>query len=52
LCEISKKLFLDTEIISILKNVCFEIDERYCFDFNAIGNNDNHTHILVDVEPK
>jgi len=35
-----------------LKNVCFEIGERYCFEFDAIDNYGDHNHLLVDTESK
>lgn len=50
--EISKKILLDTEIISFLKTICFEIDERYCFEFDSIGTDGDHVHLFVGAEPK
>ncbi len=47
-----KNLLLDKEIIHFLKNICFEIGERYCFEFNAIGTDGNHVHLFVGAEPK
>ena len=47
-----KKLLLDTEIVNFLKNVCFEISERDCFEFDAIGSDGDHVHIFVGSEPK
>ena len=35
-----------------MKNVCFEISERYCFEFDAIGSDDDHVHFFVGTEPK
>jgi len=35
-----------------LKNICFEIGERYCFEFDAIGNDGDHVHLFVEAEPK
>ena len=47
-----KKLLLQTEIISFLKNVCSGISERYCFEFDAIGSDGDHVHLFVGAEPK
>ena len=47
-----KNLFLGTELINFLKNVCFEISERYCFEFDAIGSDGDHVHLFVGAEPK
>jgi Transposase and inactivated derivatives len=47
-----KKLFLDTEIVNFLKSVCFEISERYYFEFDAVGCDCDHVHIFVGAEPK
>jgi putative transposase len=47
-----KSFLLDTEIISFLKTICFEIGERYCFEFDAIGTDGDHVHLFVGVEPK
>jgi len=47
-----KNLFLGTELINFLKNVCFEISERYRFEFDAIGSDGDHVHLFVGAEPK
>ena len=47
-----KKLILDIELVNFLKNVCFEISERYCFEFDAIGSDGDHVHLFVGAEPK
>ena len=47
-----KSFLLDTEIISFLKTICFEIGERYCFEFDAIGTDGDHVHLFVGAEPK
>ena len=47
-----KNLFLGIEFINLLKNVCFEISERYCFEFDAIGSDGDHVHFFVGAEPK
>ena len=35
-----------------MKNICFEIGERYCFEFDAIGIDGDHVHLFVGAEPK
>jgi len=47
-----KNLLLGTELVNFLKNVCFEISERYCFEFDAIGSDGDHVHLFVGAEPK
>ena len=47
-----KNFLLDAEIISLLKTICFEIGERYCFEFDAIGTDGDHVHLFVGAEPK
>ena len=47
-----KNLLLGTELINFLKNVCFEISERYCFEFDVIGIDGDHVHLFVGAEPK
>jgi len=47
-----KHLLLDTEIVNFLKSICFEISERYCFEFNAVGCDGDHVHIFIGSEPK
>ena len=45
-----KNLLLGTELTNFLKNVCFEISERYCFEFDAIGSDGDHVHLFVGSE--
>ena len=47
-----KKLLLDRELINFLKKICFEIGERYCFEFDAIGSDGDHVHLFVGAEPR
>jgi len=47
-----KNFLLDSKIIIFLKNICFEINERYYFEFDAIGTDDDHAHLFVGAEPK
>ena len=47
-----KKLLFETELITFLKTICFEIGERYCFEFDAIGSDGDHIHLFVGAEPK
>jgi putative transposase len=47
-----KNFLLDAEIISFLKTICFEIGEKCCFEFDAIGTDGDHVHLFVGAEPK
>jgi putative transposase len=47
-----KNFLLDSKIRIFLKNICFEIGERYCFEFDAIGTDGDHVHLFVGAEPK
>ena len=47
-----KNLLLGTELINFLKNLCFEISERCCFEFEVIGSDGDHVHLFVEAEPK
>ena len=47
-----KKFLLDIELVNFLKNICFEISERYCFEFDAIGSDGGQVHLFVGAEPK
>ena len=47
-----KNFLLDAEIISFLKTTCFEIGERYYFEFDAIGTDGDHVHLFVGAKPK
>jgi putative transposase len=47
-----KKFLLEIELINFLKNVCFEISERYCFEFDVVGSDGDHVNLFVGTEPK
>jgi len=47
-----KKLLLEIKLVNFMKNICFEIGERYCFEFDAIGIDGDHVHLFVGAEPK
>jgi putative transposase len=47
-----KNLLLGTELLNFLEKVCFEISERYYFEFDAIGSDGDHVHLFVGAEPK
>jgi len=51
-CMKYRKNLLDSDILSFLKTVCFEIGQRYCFEFYAIGCDGDHVHLFVGSEPK
>jgi len=39
-------------IINFLKSICYDIGERYCFEFDAIGCDGDYVHLFVGAEPK
>jgi Transposase and inactivated derivatives len=47
-----KHLLLYTKIVNFLKSVCFEISGRYCFEFDAVGCDDDYVHIFAGSDPK
>ena len=42
-------IFLGNGIINYLKDICFEIGTRYCFDFDAICTDGDHVHLWLVV---
>ncbi len=51
-CMKYRKKLLNNDIANFLKNICTEIGERYCFEFDAIGCDSDHFHLFVGSEPK
>ena len=51
-CMKYRKNLLNNDILNFLKNICSEIGERYCFEFDAIGCDGDHVHLFVGSEPK
>jgi putative transposase len=47
-----KHLLSDIKLINFLKNICFEIGEKYYFEFDAIGSDGDHVYLFVGSEPK
>jgi len=47
-----KEILLPSARIARLKEICAEIGERYCFEFDAIGTDGDHVHLFVGAEPK
>ena len=47
-----KKMFLKLIMVSFLKNLLLEIGEKYYFEFDAIGIESEHFHIVVCASPK
>jgi putative transposase len=35
-----------------LKNICFEIGEKYCFEFDETGTDGDQVHLFVGAEPE
>ena len=42
-----KKILFDNGRVEFFKEICSEIGERYCFEFDAIGTDGDHVHIFV-----
>ena len=47
-----KKLLLDPIPMQFLKRILMEIGERYYFEFDAIGIESEHFHVVVCARPK
>ena len=47
-----KKMLLPNNRIQRLKEICSDLNKRYCFEFDAIGTDGDHVHIFVGSEPK
>jgi putative transposase len=47
-----KKMLLPNNRIQRLKEICSDLNKKYCFEFDAIGTDGDHVHIFVGSEPK
>ena len=47
-----KRMLLDPISMNYLKGILLEIGERYYFEFDAIGIESNHFHVVVGASPK
>ena len=47
-----RKSLINDQVFEYLKNVCKGIQERYFIWFEAIGHENNHVHMVVEVAPK
>ncbi len=47
-----KKLLFVRDRFEFLKEVCVGIGERYWFEFDSIGTDGDHVHILVGAAPR
>ncbi len=47
-----KKLLLDYDKVTYIKQVCSEIGKRYWFEFDAIGTDGDHVHVFVGAAPR
>ena len=45
-------MLLSSSRIARLKEILSEIEERYCFEFDAIGIDGDHVHIFVGAGPR
>ena len=50
--KIQKKILFEKDRVEFFKKICSEIEERYWFEFDAIGTDGNHVHIFVGAAPK
>jgi putative transposase len=44
--------FQDSDRINYIELICSEIDERYWFDFDAIGTDGDLVHVFVGASPR
>jgi len=47
-----KKILSKKDRVEFFKEICFEIGERYWFEFDAIGTDGDHVHIFVGAAPR
>ena len=47
-----KQMLLEDDRIEFLKELCIGIGERYEFEFESIGTDGDHVHILVGAVPR
>jgi len=47
-----KKILFKKDRVEFFKEICFEIGERYWFEFDAIGTDGDHVHIFVGAAPR
>ena len=47
-----KKMLLERTRIEFLKELCVEIGRRYWFEFDAIGVDRDHFHVVVGAAPR
>ena len=45
-------MLLDNSRINKLKEIFSEIEQRYCFEFDAMGTDGDHVHVFVGAAPK
>jgi putative transposase len=47
-----RKLLKDVNRIDYIKYICYELGEKYWFDFDAIGTDGDHVHVFVGAAPR
>ena len=47
-----RKTVLTKDIFEFVKSVCNEIKERYYLNFDALGSDGNHLHLVVEGAPR
>ena len=47
-----RKALLEEEVVEIIKETAIGIQERYALEFEALGMDRDHIHILCSAHPK
>ena len=47
-----RKKLITTEIFEFMKLVCVGIKERYFLNFDALGSDGDHLHLVIEVAPR
>lgn len=47
-----RKAVLSENIFEFLKSICKNIEERYYFNFDALGSDGDHFHLVVEAAPR
>ena len=47
-----RKLLRDVDRINYIKQICYDLGEKYWFDFDAIGTDGDHVHVFVGAAPR
>jgi len=47
-----RKCLITPPIFEFFKTICKEIEERYYFNFEALGSDGDHLHLVVEAAPR